>query len=222
MNAPNAWIGSSIDRLEDRRFICGQGTYVGDLAPDGLKHALILRSPVAHGRIERIDASAALAIPGVLAMITADEIGSPVPRIPMRQHAVPEGERYLQPVIASEKVRYVGEPIAVIVAQAAAIAEDALAAISLHIAELPPVADHHSAARDDVLLFEAAGTNLARPGSARGRRGCCICGGRLQKTRAVQRAAAHGTTAGDARPPGRVECRYATPCSAWCGEGAIL
>jgi carbon-monoxide dehydrogenase large subunit len=162
MNRPNAWIGSAVARVEDERFLRGRGCYVGDIAAENLRHAAILRSPLAHGKIENIDTAAALTLPGVIAVITAADIGTPVPRIPMRQHAVPEGELYLQPVIAHEKVRYVGEPLAVVVADDPAVAEDALALIGLDIVELPAVADRHMAARDDVLMFEEAGTNRAR------------------------------------------------------------
>lgn len=94
-------------------------------------------------------------------MITATQVGRPVPLIPVRQHGVPAGETYRQPVIAFDKVRYVGEPLAVVVARDPAIAEDALELIKLDLRPLPAIADHIQAARDDVLLFEAAGTNRA-------------------------------------------------------------
>ena len=162
MKMRNVWVGSGIERIEDERFLRGRGCFVGDLDVEGLLHAVVLRSPVAHGRIASIDAGPARALRGVAAVITAGEIGSPVPLIPIRQHGVPEGESYRQPVIAVEKVRYVGEPVAVVVADDPATAEDALALINLQIDELPAIADRHVAARDDVLLFEASGTNKAR------------------------------------------------------------
>jgi aerobic carbon-monoxide dehydrogenase large subunit len=161
-NRTNAWIGSAVERVEDERFLRGRGCYVGDIAADGLLHAAILRSPLAHGRIRGIDGAAARALPGVVSVITAAEIGPSVPRIPMRQHAVPEGEFYRQPVIAFDKVRYVGEPVAVVIANDPAVAEDALALIETEIEELPTVADHHKANEDDVLLFDQSGTNRAR------------------------------------------------------------
>ncbi len=157
----NAWIGNAVERVEDERFLRGRGCYVADVHAEGLLHACILRSPVAHGRVVKIDTTAAKKLPAVVAVITAAEIGA-VPRIPIRQHGVPEAELYRQPVIAADKVRYVGEPIAIIVAETAAAAEDAAAAIDLHIAELPVVANHHRAAADDVLLFEKARTNRVR------------------------------------------------------------
>src|SRR5262249_58429376 len=82
-------------------------------------------------------AAAARARAGVHAVITAAEIGTPIPRIPLRQEAMPAFARFEQPVIAHDKVRYVGEPIALVVAETAAVAEDALAAIVVEIDPLP-------------------------------------------------------------------------------------
>src|SRR5439155_10504937 len=104
--------------------------------------------------------AAARALAGVQAVFTAADIGV-VPTIPLRQESTPALMRYQQPVIAHDKVRYVGEPIALVVAESAACAEDALEAIALDIEPLPAVADREAARRDDVLLFEAAGTNCA-------------------------------------------------------------
>jgi aerobic carbon-monoxide dehydrogenase large subunit len=134
---------------------------VGDLSRPGLLHAAILRSPVAHGRIRSIDAAAALACPGVHAVITAADIGAPVPRIPIRLQPLPVLERFHQPVIADEKVRYVGEPVAVALAESAALAEDALQEIRVDIEELPAIAGWRGAAKGDTLLFEETGANLA-------------------------------------------------------------
>src|SRR6516225_3804108 len=156
----NRYIGSSVERLEDRRFLHGKGTYVGDLSRPGLLYAAILRSPQAHGRIRSIEAAGALALPGVHAVITAVQIGSPVPRIPIRLQPLPVLAPYHQPVIAERKVRYVGEPIAVVLADSTAIA-DALDAIGVDIEQLPPVVDRHAAVMGEALLFEETGTNLA-------------------------------------------------------------
>ena len=166
-NASGALIGSPLKRTEDFRFLTGRGQFVGDLNAQNLLHAAILRSPLAHGMIRRIDTGPAQAVTGVAAVITAEHIKPRVPLIPMRQHTVPQGEFYLQPVIASEKVRYVGEPLAVVIACDPAIAEDARELIDLDIEPLPAVADYITAARDEVLLFEAAGTNRAATFSAR-------------------------------------------------------
>ncbi len=156
----NAFVGSPIERVEDFRFLTGRGQYVDDLAREDMLHAVILRSSVAHGRIRAIDATAARVRPGVHAVITAAEIGD-VPTIPLRQEPLPELKQYVQPVVAADKVRYVGEPLAVVVADSVALAEDALEAIVVDIESLPAVADRDAARKDDVILFDNAGTNLA-------------------------------------------------------------
>ena len=156
----NAFIGSPVERIEDFRFLRGRGQFVDDLAHDDLLHAVILRSPVAHGRIRAIDTAAALARPGVHAVITAADIGTEIPVILLRLDVSPAFKPFEQPVIAHGKVRYVGEPVAVVLADSAAAAEDALDAIALDIEALPAVVNSAAAARNDVLLVEAAGTNL--------------------------------------------------------------
>ena len=160
MIGTNRYIGSPVERIEDLRFLRGRGEFVGDLVREGMLHAAILRSPIAHGRVRRLDTEAACALPGVNAIITAAEIGA-VPRIPLRLLPLPGTERFLQPVIAADRVRYVGEPIAVVLAESAALAEDGVGAIALDIEELPPVADRREAERDEILLFEESGTNRA-------------------------------------------------------------
>ena len=132
----NRYIGSSVERLEDRRFLRGKGTYVGDLPRPRLLYAAILRSSQAHGCIRSIDTAAALAQPGVHHVITAAEIGRPVPRIPIRLQPLPNLIPYHQPVIAETKVRYVGEPIAVVLADSTAIEVVAIAQDQARIARL--------------------------------------------------------------------------------------
>ena len=155
------YVGRPVERVEDGRFLQGSGTYLGDMSRAGMLSAAILRSPVAHGRIRAIDATACLAMPGVVAVITAADIGAVVPRIPLRQEAHPSLLVFEQPVIACDKVRYVGEPVALVVADTRARAEDALEAIVLEIDELPAVSDRDTAGRNQTLLHEDAGTNLA-------------------------------------------------------------
>ena len=110
-----------------------------------LLHAAILRSPVAHGRIRAIDAKAALALPGVRAVVTGADMGKVRRPIPLRLIPLEAMRPFEQPVIAWEKVRYVGEPIAVVLADSAALAEDALDRIALDIEPLPVVADRRIA-----------------------------------------------------------------------------
>jgi aerobic carbon-monoxide dehydrogenase large subunit len=155
----NSYIGSPVERREDHRFLRGRGTYVDDLAPESPLHAVILRSSVAHGRITSIDVSAALQITGVHAVITAKDMADGPPIIPMRLQPLPEFKPFEQPVIAHDKVRYVGEPIAVVLASSIAVGEDALETIIVGIESLGAVTDWKAAARNQSLLFEDPGTN---------------------------------------------------------------
>ena len=98
-------------------------------------------------------------LPGVHAVITAADMPGGPPIIPMRLQPLPEFKPYEQPVIAHDKVRYVGEPIAVVLAQSAAIAEDALEAIALEIEALPAVADWHDGGEESKPAVRSTGTN---------------------------------------------------------------
>jgi carbon-monoxide dehydrogenase large subunit len=160
MRRVNTFIGSPVERVEDLRFLRGRGQYLDDLTRAGEWHAAIVRSPVAHGRIRSIDTAAALAMAGVNAVLTAADIGRPIPTIPFRR-ANPTIAPYAQPVIAEGSVRYVGEPLAVVLADVAALAEDAAAAVAFDIDHLPAVTDRHASARGDVLLFAGTGSNRA-------------------------------------------------------------
>jgi aerobic carbon-monoxide dehydrogenase large subunit len=156
--ARNVFVGSPVERLEDLRFLTGRGQYIDDLASERTLYAVVLRSSVAHGRIHSIDTTAARARPGVHAVITAAEIGK-VPTIPLRHDPTPALRRFEQPVIANGRVRYVGEPLAVVIAGSAALAEDALDAITVDIEQLPAVTDRDTARKDEIVLFDAVGTN---------------------------------------------------------------
>ena len=160
MRTVNAFVGQPIERLEDFRFVRGRGQYVDDLARKNMLHAAILRSAVAHGRIRAIDVSRATKIPGVNAVITAADLGDAIPLVPMRLQPMPEFEAFGQPVMARDKVRYVGEALAMVLADSAGIAEDAIGAIEVDIEPLPAVANWQSAAKNETLLFENKGSNL--------------------------------------------------------------
>jgi carbon-monoxide dehydrogenase large subunit len=151
-------VGTPVERMEDARFLSGSGQFVDDLVRDGLLHAAILRSPVAHARIVGIDASAALALHGVHAVITSADIGDDMPLIPLRLAPLPAFEPCRQPVMATNKVRYVGEPIAVVVADSRALAEDALEAIDVRFETLSAVTGRGATAD---ALFDHAGDNVA-------------------------------------------------------------
>jgi aerobic carbon-monoxide dehydrogenase large subunit len=157
----NTFIGAPMERREDLRFLRGRGEYVDDLAVEGLLYAVILRSSIGHGRIASLDTSAALRCPGVHAVVTAKDMPDGVPIIPMRLQPLPEFKPYEQPVLAHDKVRYVGEPVAVVLAESVALGEDALEEIALHIQPLPAVSDHTTAAQNRSRLFEATTTNCS-------------------------------------------------------------
>ncbi len=160
MRTVNAFVGQPIERLEDFRFVRGRGQYVDDLARKDMLHAAILRSAVAHGRIRAIDVSRAQKMPGVRAVITAADLGGSIPLVPMRLQPMPEFEAFGQPVMARDKVRYVGEALAMVLADSAGVAEDALGAIEVDIEPLPAVATWQSAAKNETLLFEHKGSNV--------------------------------------------------------------
>ncbi len=155
----NSFVGSPVKRLEDMRFLRGRGQFVDDLTRENVLHAAILRSAVAHGRIRSIDSAVAGALPGVRAVLTAEDIGPLIPVIPLRLWALPELAPFGQPVIADKKVRHVGEAVAIVLAETQAVAEDALSLIEIDIEPLPAVADRRVACEAASLLFEEAGSN---------------------------------------------------------------
>ena len=161
MSSTNAYIGSEIERVEDLRLLIGKGNFVGDLTCEGVLHATILRSSVAHGYLRSVDGSAVRAYPGVRAVVTAAEIGPTIPTMPLRQDPLPATVPYEQPVIAYEKVRYVGEPIAIVVADTAQIAEDALELFQLDIEPIPAAVSADRENCTNILLFDAAQSNVA-------------------------------------------------------------
>ena len=160
MRTVNAFVGQPIERLEDFRFVRGRGQFVDDLARKNMLHAAILRSAVAHGRIRNIDVSRAKKMLGVHAIITAADLGDSIPLVPMRLQPMPEFEAFGQPVMARDKVRYVGEALAMVLADSAGIAEDALGAIEVDIEPLPAIATWQIAAKNETQLFENKDSNV--------------------------------------------------------------
>ena len=155
------YIGAPITRVEDFRFLTGQGKYLDDIKLTGMLHAAILRSNHGHALIKSIDTTAALALPGVEGVFTYDDIASIAKVIPVRVFEIPGLDQYLQVPLAEQKVRYVGEPVAMVVAINRYVAEDALELISVDYDPLPAVTDLKEALKDEVLLHEETGTNLA-------------------------------------------------------------
>ncbi|HMI96083.1 MAG TPA: xanthine dehydrogenase family protein molybdopterin-binding subunit [Micropepsaceae bacterium] len=166
MRNTNSFIGSPVPRTEDLRFLRGRGQFVADLDREGQWHGVVLRSTIAHGKIVSIDISAALAMPGINAVVTAKDIAHPLPTIPFRRPH-PAIAPYAQPVIADEFVRYVGEPIAFVLADTEERAEDALQHIRVDIDPLPVVIDRQPSASEGALLFEGTGSNCALTFNAR-------------------------------------------------------
>jgi carbon-monoxide dehydrogenase large subunit len=160
MRRANAFIGSPIERIEDLRFLRGRGKFVDDLNFEGQLHGAVVRSVVPHGRIRSINTSEALQMPGVKAVITSKDLDIPIPRVPFRRPN-PVFAPYAQPVIADGFVRYVGEPIAFILAETAEFAEDAIAKVVADIEHLPVVVNWKDSAEGDVLLFNQTSTNSA-------------------------------------------------------------
>lgn len=144
-----ASIGQRIKRKEDPRLITGNGVYVDDIQLPGMTHAVIVRSPHAHARIVHIDAERALAAPGVVAVVTGEEMKkamvAPIPCF----WAPPFVQNPPHWPLAVDTARYVGDGVAVVVADAAAAARDAADLIQVEYEPLPAAADLESAARPD-------------------------------------------------------------------------
>ena len=137
-------IGDAPKRREDLRFLTGQGRYLDDLTFARVTHAVVLRSPHAHARILAIDTAAARAAPGVLAVLTAEDAGADglKPLFPAAEANTQTGERFAfapQPLLADGKLRYAGEPVALIVAETRDAALDAAELVAIDYAPLPAV-----------------------------------------------------------------------------------
>jgi CO/xanthine dehydrogenase Mo-binding subunit len=135
-----AYIGSRAKRKEDVRLLRGIGKFVADFHRAGMVHALIIRSPHAHARIVGIETAAARKLPGVLGVLTAADMPN-LKSIPMRTGVLPGMERSLQFPIASTKVRYVGDPVAIVVAESRYLAEDAAELVEAKYEALDAVID---------------------------------------------------------------------------------
>src|SRR5262249_20713177 len=147
-------VGAPLKRLEDPRLLVGGGRYVDDIVRPGMVHAVIARSAHAHARIRHIDVSRVLSHPGVLACVTAADLGT-MPTIPIRRGARPPHTPCRRPPLAGERVRYVGEPIAVVVAVDRACAVDARELVETDYDALPAFLDVEDArARSAAMLFD--------------------------------------------------------------------
>lgn len=165
------WIGRSVPRVEDDRLLRGDGRYVDDIALPGAVEAAFLRSPHAHARVESVDVTAALTAPGVVAVWTGDDVADLPAMLNKEELRTPPGLAALldplvrmtpMPLLARDKVLYVGQPVAVVLAENRYLAEDALELIEVRYAPLPVLVEPEDAlGQDAVLLHEDLPDNTA-------------------------------------------------------------
>ena len=156
-------LGTSVVRKEDPGLLTVGGQYVDDVPAEGAVHVAFVRSQLAHGIIEGIDSEDALAMPGVIGVFTAADLGMTPqpPSMPMFNAQMTRTK------LATDRVRYVGEPIVAVVAETAVEASDAAESVWVDIDPLDAVVSVHDAVEDEVVLHPEAGTNtvFALPGS---------------------------------------------------------
>jgi len=154
-------VGSPVARREDRRLLLGQARFVADIAAPRMLHMAIVRSTRAHATLEGIETGPALAMPGVVRVFTGEALGDAVGPLPSID-LVGDGKIALQRALASGKVRFVGEPVAAVIADDPHRAEQAALAVSVGYRDLPVVLDLEAAAgtAPPALLYEALGSNV--------------------------------------------------------------
>ena len=160
------YVGQPVKRIEDARLVTGEGSFVGDIKLPGMLHTAVLRSLHAHALLGPVDTSAALDLPGVVAVLTGSDVAGVLADVPTREMDAERSPDELnapeQPPLARDKVCYVGQPVAIVVAQDPYVAQDALELIKMDYQVLPPVLDPDQATGDDVpVIHEALGTNVA-------------------------------------------------------------
>jgi carbon-monoxide dehydrogenase large subunit len=153
------YVGQSVLRVEDPRLLAGRGRFVADTVPPRAAAAAFVRSPYAHARVARVDAAAARSLPGVLAVLAAAELEA-VTR-PLRLEAPPGHARPAFRALATDRVRHVGDPVALVLAESRYLAEDAAALVEVEYEPLEPVATaEHALDPARPALFEDAGGNV--------------------------------------------------------------
>ena len=158
---PQDWLGARLPRKEDQRLVTGAGKYLADMVLPGMLHAVFVRSEYAHARITSIDISEALALPGVVAVYTGDAIKDLIKPMPQAvvQPNLPARYPTFWP-LATGKVKFHGEPVALVVARDKYIAVDAAELVVVDCEELPPVLDPELALRaDSPLVHDQDGGN---------------------------------------------------------------
>jgi 2-furoyl-CoA dehydrogenase large subunit len=151
------WVGSPVARKEDQALLTGQARFIDDLSPiPGMRFAAILRSPHPHARIGRIDLARAAGLPGVRGIVTGKDVAALIGPVP----SVVKAPLAYYP-IAIDRARYVGEPVAVVVADTRYIAEDACDLIDVEYEVLPAVSDLRNAtAHDAPVIHDKVGSNV--------------------------------------------------------------
>jgi CO/xanthine dehydrogenase Mo-binding subunit len=156
-DAGRRWIGKSLNRVEDPRFLRGEGRYIDDISLPEMAHAATLRSPHAHARIVSVDTSKAEQLPGVIRVLTGADVAARAAPLP----SFGAGP-IIQDMIAIEKVRHYGETVAAVIAEDRYIAEDACDLIDVDYEKLPVVLDPLQARKDGApLVHEKLETNVA-------------------------------------------------------------
>src|SRR5580693_1984578 len=145
--AGSTGIGVSVPRLEDGPLVRGRGQFAGDVSFPHQLHMRIVRSPSAHGMLKNIDIAEACALRGVVAVWTARDIED-LPPIDFREGPIEKLAPFRQPVLARDRVRYVGEPVAAVFATDPYIAEDAADLVTVEIDDWPVVVDASAPASD--------------------------------------------------------------------------
>jgi len=143
------WIGRGLPRLEDPRLLLGRGRFVDDISLDGMLEAAFVRSPLGHAAIRSIDATRALELPGVHAVFTGDDLRAACSG-PLLFEATLRGRQIQttrQSVLPTDRVRFVGEPVAIVVADSRYVAEDAVELVEVDWDPLPAVVDENDALR---------------------------------------------------------------------------
>ena len=158
-----AYTGQSVRRFEDPRLLTGQGSYVDDIKLPGLLHAAVLRSLHAHANVRSIDASGASRLPGVVAVFTAADIQDLAVEIPTRTNTgADEFNPPRHPILASDKVCYVGQAVAVVIAEDPYSAADALEQILVDYETLPAVIDPDQATEEAAIVVHSdLGSNVS-------------------------------------------------------------
>jgi carbon-monoxide dehydrogenase large subunit len=157
IDMPGSILGTSVRRVEDRDLMTGASTYVGNLALDGVLHLSFVRSPLAHAVITGIDTSAAAAAPGVVAVLTASDLD-----LPAHHGLFVVNPDLPRPPLATDRVRFVGEAVAVVVAETKAAAVDAVELVEVDYDPLPAVVDMEAALEPGAEpQFPELGSNLA-------------------------------------------------------------